>query len=69
MDVQQNARPAMADEPMVPNTPARGRERRSPILNDYVTINRGRGQQGKRMGWSGGRWALGWADGSGAQLR
>lgn len=39
MDVQQNARPATADEPMVPNTPARGKERRSPILNDYGTFS------------------------------
>ena len=32
VDVQQNARPATADEPIVPNTPARGKDKRSPIL-------------------------------------
>ena len=40
VDVQQNARPATADVPMVPNTPARGKEMRAPILNDYGTSNR-----------------------------
>lgn len=35
VDVQQNARPAKADEPIVPNTPARGKEIRAPIPVGY----------------------------------
>jgi hypothetical protein len=35
VDVQQNARPATADEPIVPNTPARGKDTRAPILVSY----------------------------------
>ena len=31
VEVKQNARPARHDEPMVPNTPARGRVRIAPI--------------------------------------
>lgn len=40
VDVQQNARPATADEPMVPNTPARGKDKRTPILVDYKRFSR-----------------------------
>ena len=39
VDVQQNARPARADEPIVPNTPARGIEIRAPIPADYVRLS------------------------------
>ena len=40
VDVQQNARPARADEPIVPNTPAKGKEMRAPILVDYRRFSR-----------------------------
>ena len=39
VDVQQNARPATADEPIVPNTPARGKDRSRPILVGYGSFD------------------------------
>ena len=50
VDVQQNARPATADEPMVPNTPTRGKDMRAPILVGY------RRWGGGRMDKGGGCW-------------
>ena len=35
VDVQKNARPATADDAIVPNTPARGKEIRAPIPAGY----------------------------------
>jgi len=40
VDVQQNARPATHDEPTVPNTPARGKDMRRPILVGYRRFSR-----------------------------
>lgn len=40
VDVQQNARPATADEPIVPNTPTRGKDIRAPILVGYRRFSR-----------------------------
>ena len=40
VDVQQNARPAMTDEPIVPNTPAKGKDMRAPILVGYGRFSR-----------------------------
>ena len=49
VDVQQNARPATADEPMVPNTPARGKDMRAPILVGYGRFSQERGGGGVRV--------------------
>ena len=40
VDVQQNASPATHDEPTVPNTPARGKDMRRPILVGYWRLGR-----------------------------
>jgi hypothetical protein len=59
VDVQQNARPARADEPIVPNTPARGKERRSPILGDYGPLFVCEDGAGKVWMVGGSRWVAG----------
>jgi len=39
VDVQKNASPATADETIVPNTPARGKEIRAPIPAGYGPLS------------------------------